>query len=115
MMRTAFIGATKFGLRCLDLIHHMDCCEAVGVVTAPAIFTISYQPSGMKNILHADFPSYCKSQEISCVEMSTGMKDSALFDQVCKWSPDIFIVVGWYHLIPKKWRQLAPCYRLHAS
>ena len=76
-MRTAFIGATKFGLRCLDLIHDMDCCEAVGVVTAPAIFNISYRPSGMKNILHADFHSYCKSKEISRVEMPAGMKDSA--------------------------------------
>ena len=77
MMKTAFMGATKFELRCLDLIQDIYCCESIGVVFAPAIFIISYRPSGMNNVLHADFTSYCKPEEISCVEMSADMKDSA--------------------------------------
>jgi methionyl-tRNA formyltransferase len=34
---------------------------------------------------------------------------------VSKWNPEAFLVVGWYHMIPKRWRELAPAYGLHAS
>ncbi|WP_123661389.1 methionyl-tRNA formyltransferase [Pusillimonas sp. NJUB218] len=43
------------------------------------------------------------------------MNDSALLDVVRSWRPDAFLVVGWYHMVPKSWRDLAPAYGLHAS
>ena len=43
------------------------------------------------------------------------MKEDALFDAVSKWNPGAFLVVGWYHMIPRRWRELAPAYGLHAS
>jgi methionyl-tRNA formyltransferase len=43
------------------------------------------------------------------------MKEDTLYEAVVKWSPDAFLVVGWYHMIPKSWRALAPAYGLHAS
>jgi methionyl-tRNA formyltransferase len=34
---------------------------------------------------------------------------------VTKQFEDIFVVAGWYHMVPRKWRDLAPAYGLHAS
>ncbi len=43
------------------------------------------------------------------------MKDRSLFEKVRNQKPDCFIVVGWYHMVPKSWRDLAPAYGMHAS
>lgn len=43
------------------------------------------------------------------------MSDPALFTDVEALEPDAFLVVGWYHMIPRRWRELAPAFGLHAS
>ena len=43
------------------------------------------------------------------------MDDEELFSFAKKTQPDIIVVAGWYHMITKKWRDLADCYGLHAS
>jgi len=43
------------------------------------------------------------------------MSDESLYLAVSSWSPDAFVVVGWYHKVPKRWRLLAHAYGLHAS
>ena len=43
------------------------------------------------------------------------MNESLLIEKVNAWKPDLFIVVGWYHILPKSWRNLAPAYGMHAS
>jgi methionyl-tRNA formyltransferase len=43
------------------------------------------------------------------------MNEPGLFQTVTSWNPDAFLVAGWYHMIPKIWRNLAPAYGLHAS
>ena len=115
LMRVVFIGASKFGLRCLNEARDLDGCEVVGVVIAPKQFPISYRPEGVVNVLYADVESYCQSNDISCRVIRQGMKDEALFEKVRTWQPDMFLVAGWYHMIPKHWRGLAPAYGLHAS
>ena len=114
-MKIAFVGASKFGLKCLNAVFHMGECEIVGSVTVPKKFSISYQPEGVVNVLYADVESYCKEKKIPCLVMTKGMKDPILLDEVKSWQADIFLVVGWYHLIPKSWLDLAPAYGLHAS
>ncbi|MBI9087692.1 MAG: methionyl-tRNA formyltransferase [Desulfobacterium sp.] len=87
----------------------------VGVVTAPQKFSISYRPEGVVNVLHADVESYCMAKHIPTYKINNGMKSDALFNQVRTWNPDIFLVAGWYHMLPKKWLELTPAYGLHAS
>ena len=43
------------------------------------------------------------------------MRDPALLEKVACWKPEAFLVSGWYHMVPRKWRALAPAYGLHAS
>ena len=114
-MNIVFIGASKFGLRCLKLLNKMNCCHVSGVVTAPKTFPISYRPEGATNILYADVPTYCKDHGIEYRVMDNGMQDQDLLNQAQKWRPNAFIVVGWYHIIPKIWRNIAPAYGMHAS
>lgn len=114
--KIVFIGCSKFGLRCLKLLNNMECVEISGVVTAPKVFPISYRKDGdFKNVLHGDVASYCSSTNLEYVSIDKGMKDPNLLEKVKSWKPYFFIVVGWYHLLPKEWMDLAPAYGLHAS
>ena len=114
--KIVFIGCSKFGLRCLDLLQSMSCVEISGVVTAPKTFPISYlKNSKFNNVLHADITSYCDSKNLECVSITKGMKDPKLFEKVKSWNPSFFVVAGWYHLLPSTWIDLAPAYGLHAS
>lgn len=114
-MRLIFIGSSKFGLRCLRLLKELECCSITGVVTALSEFTISYRPKGVTNVLHADVSSFCIHQDIPFETIKSGMNDSGLQEKVRQWKPQAFIVAGWYHMIPKSWRDMAPAFGLHAS
>lgn len=114
-MKTVFIGASKFGMRCLDQLIDMSCCDIVGAVTTVPTFSISYRPEGVTNVLFADIKNFCDTHGINCLVMKHGMQDPLLFNLVKTWSPEMFIVAGWYHMLPKSWRELAPAYGLHAS
>jgi methionyl-tRNA formyltransferase len=114
-MKIVFVGASRFGLRCLDLITQLDGFEVTGVVTAPKKFVISYRPEGVTNVLHADIETFCCINKLLYKVCQDGIKDDQLFEQVKAWQPDLFVVAGWYYMIPKRWRRLAPAYGLHAS
>lgn len=114
-MRVVFIGASSFGLRCLKTLMSLECCSVVGAVTALQKFSISYRPEGVTNVLHADVASYCEQENIPSIFVKNGMKDDALYETVFSWAPDAFLVVGWYHMIPKVWLERVPAYGLHAS
>ncbi|PIE65032.1 MAG: hypothetical protein CSA26_05140 [Desulfobacterales bacterium] len=115
MSRVVFIGASSFGLKSLITASQIEGCEVVGVLTIPQNFSISYRPEGVKNVLHADFNVFCKENDIPCFVMEGGMNNPSLFEKIRVLNPDFFLVVGWYHLIPRLWRDLAPAYGLHAS
>lgn len=114
-MNVVFIGSSKFGLSCLSTCLEIPSLNIVGVLTAPQNFTISYRPSGVQNILHVDFTNLASHYAIPLVKLTHSMKDPGLFDAVRGWKPDAFLVAGWYHMIPRQWRDLAPAYGLHAS
>ena len=114
-MRVVFIGASGFGLRAAEVLVGLPDCQLVGVLTAPREFSISYRPTGITNVLHADMSKFAAERAIPCQILSKGMDDPELFSTVCDWRPECFIVVGWYHMMPAAWRKVAPAYGLHAS
>jgi methionyl-tRNA formyltransferase len=89
--------------------------RVAGVVTAPPVFSISYRPTGVINVLHSDIVGYAKTHGLPVALLQQRMNEPALLDAIRAWKPDVFLVVGWYHVIPKSWRELAPAYGLHAS
>jgi len=114
-MRVVFIGATRFGLRCLSNVAEIPECDLAGIVTAPEVFQISYRPSGVRNVLHADLHPFAAEHGLDVFLMRDKMTDPALVDQIRAWRPDFILVVGWYHMIPRSIRAIAPTAGLHAS
>jgi methionyl-tRNA formyltransferase len=114
-MRIVFIGSSQFGLRCLQVCLLEPFVKIVGVITAPPVFAISYRPQGVTNVQYADVGAFAKQNGVPVRSLRRSMNEPDLLEAVAIWKPDIFLVVGWYHLIPRQWRGLAPAYGLHAS
>ena len=114
-LKLVFVGSSTFGLRCLSTCLELPELKVSGIVTAPQTFTISYRPSGVTNVLHADVAGLANSHAIPLRTLERSMNEPGLFEAVAEWNPEAFLVAGWYHMIPKRWRELAPAYGLHAS
>jgi methionyl-tRNA formyltransferase len=114
-MRVVFIGASRFGLRCFDCLFELPQCTVVGAITMPQTFSISYRAQGVTNVLHADIESAAARHGVPCHVMRGVMNDAGMLQVVAAWRPQLFVVVGWYHLLPRNWRDMAPAIGLHAS
>ena len=116
-LRVVFIGSSRWGLNALRVLTELDDIEVVGAVTNPAVFKISYRPGGVKNVHHADVPAFCERQAIPVYLMGAdeSMKSPALHEALRGWQPDYFFALGWYHVIPKAIRELAPVLGIHYS
>ena len=114
-MKIVFIGASRFSLRCLSTCFDVPEVQVVGVVTAPKTFSISYRPEGVTNVLYADVSDLAKMNGVPTFFVKENMADPLLLEKVSALNPDAFIVSGWYYMIPRSWRKIAPAYGLHAS
>ena len=114
-MRVVFLGASSFGLRCLAAIYRLPAISVVGVLTSSRTFNISYSNKPVTNVLHADFMTWAAEHELPCHEMARSMRDEALHAWILSLAPDLLVVSGWYHMVPKGVRDIAPAIALHAS
>jgi methionyl-tRNA formyltransferase len=114
-MRLVFFGATKLSLACCKLIIDENLAEIVGVVTIPRKFSISYSRTQVTNFQHADLKLFAAEHDIPCFELEG--KVGTIAGPMSELRPDLFLVIGWYHLIPKTLRSIAPlgCVGIHAS
>lgn len=114
-IRIVFLGSTVFGLRCLERLIGLSDCEVVGILTTPDVFTISYRPEGVRNVMYADFHPLAACEKIPIVVLRGPMTDPNVYSTIESWKPDLIVVAGWYHLVPKEIRSIAPAVGLHAS
>lgn len=114
-MRVIFIGSSLFGLRCLLKILEIPSISVVGVLTNPKNFTISYSKNPILNVLHVDFVKWAEQYNLPCYEMTNSMRDENLLNWVSSLRPELLVVSGWYHIVPKQLREIAPAIGLHAS
>lgn len=114
-MRIFFVGSTQLGHACLGILKDQPSVEICGVLTAPSEFKISYAPEGVKNILHCDFAPL--AQQIGCplVNLDSKMTSAGLFNEIESLEPDLVLVIGWHHMIPKSWLTRWPTFGVHAS
>lgn len=115
MLRVYFVGATQFGLKCLQALLDLDGVEVVGILTAPPEFKISYSAESFTNVMWADFAPTAHDNNLPLHRMESSMVDGALQSLVFSQDPDCFFVAGWYHIIPQTWLAKAKAYGLHAS
>ncbi|MEA2040395.1 MAG: methionyl-tRNA formyltransferase [Thermodesulfobacteriota bacterium] len=114
-MRLIFIGSTKIGFECLKVVSALAECEVVGILTNPASFHISYSNHRVTNIQHTDFGPFAAASEIPVHVMKGKMTHPDITTLVRGWRPDFILVVGWFHMIPRSIRDIAPTGGLHAS
>jgi len=114
-MRTVFFGASRLGHRCCRLLIEEGLAEVVGIVTAPESFRISYTPAPVVNRLHQDFNDIGQVHGIPVLTMDGTMASCS--DFLGALEPELFVAIGWYHMIPAALRSLASrgCVGIHAS
>lgn len=114
-MNITVFGSTDLTLSVLDFLYD-NSYKIKALVSAPEIFKISYQPDGVKNSRFVDLRSWAEQRNISILSYdSPGQIIQEL--QNLGSNTDFAIVVGWYHMVTKKLRDLFPmgCSGFHAS
>ncbi len=115
--RVVFVGSSVWGLQSLETLWSLPEIEVVGAVTNPEVFQISYRPSGVRNVNHADVAGACEARGTPVYLMGAAekMTSPALREALVAWSPQLVFVMGWYHMVPKTLRDLAPTLGVHFS
>jgi len=117
-----FFGATKYSKELLlHLISHDFFPEAIFAI--PEKFLIKYRKDGivrrMQNYNYANLKKIAQSYSIPYFEVdgSEGKKMGDYLETIKSFSPDLILVLGWYYLVPKKIREVAPlgAWGIHAS
>lgn len=114
-MNLIFVGASKLGFRCLQEASSVPGVSITGVISNESTFKISYNPAGVNNVQFHDFLPWAKEKSVPFYRMRENMNEPDLKTFVSQNSVDLFLVVGWYHMIPKWMRSVAPAVGLHAS
>ncbi len=112
-MRLILFGATGVSRAVADRILGLG-VELVGVVYGAPSFSISYRPQGVTNVRYADMGAWAESHGIPA-RLHADVDDTVAF--CAPLNPDLGLVAGWYHLLPRKLREVfgKGCVGAHAS
>ncbi|MGH7494492.1 MAG: methionyl-tRNA formyltransferase [bacterium] len=104
-MSIVFFGTTDTGWHCLDEMVSSG-LPVRGIVTMAQEFEISYAKDKVQNLRHRSFQNFQEEFGIPLLAFSRKF-DPALLQKIASWEPRLFVVIGWYHMIPTSLRQLA--------
>ena len=102
--RIVFIGSSDTGHVCCERLLEEGVDVAL-IVTRASRFSISWSPAPVTNVRHRDFHALGAAHGVPVLD--AGQPDSALRDRIAALSPDLLVVVGWYHMLPRAIRALA--------
>lgn len=105
-MSIVFFGATDTGWHCLDNMIKAG-LPVRGIVTGTPEFEISYARNKVRNLRHRSFQNFQQERGIPVLTFLRRF-DEAILQTLAGWQPELFVVAGWYHLIPGRVRALAP-------
>jgi len=115
-MRIVFMGATELGWNsCRTLFDTGQ--DLVGIFSIPQQFRISWSQTPVTNVQYRSFEDLAAEHSIPLVYVEGKMSDPEYASALSSMRPDIIIVVGWYYILPRSLRELAPlgAAGLHAS
>jgi len=115
-MRIVFMGATELGWNACRMLFDTG-QDVVGIFSIPQQFRISWSPTPVTNVQYKSFENLAVEHSIPLVYVEGKMSDPAYASALRSMRPDIIIVVGWYYILPRSLRALAPlgAAGLHAS
>ena len=117
-MRIALLNSTIFGRHCLEKgILPLPEVEVVGILTTPKQIEISYSENPVEIKTHATFDDLAKQAGCEVALLRGKINTTSYLDYLKQWQPDLLCALGWYYMIPRKVRDLAPlgCVGIHAS
>jgi methionyl-tRNA formyltransferase len=114
-MNIIVFGSTDLTFSVLEFLYRNK-YKVSAIVTVPQIFKISYQPKGIKNSRFIDLNSWAKQKNIPIFFYNNSNQIIKEL-QYSNIVTDFAIVVGWYHMVPSKLRNLFSngCSGFHAS
>jgi methionyl-tRNA formyltransferase len=115
-MRIVFMGATELGWNSCRTLFDIG-QDVVGIFSIPQQFRISWSQNPVTNVQYKSFEDLAAEHSIPLVYVEGKMSDPQYASALSSMRPDIIIVVGWYYLLPRSLRELAPlgAAGLHAS
>jgi methionyl-tRNA formyltransferase len=115
-MRIIFMGATELGWNCCRTLLDIG-QEVIGIFTIPEQFRISWSPTRVTNVQYKSFEDLAEERAVHLVYINGKMSDPEYANILRELRPDIIVVVGWYYMLPRSLRDLAPlgAVGLHAS
>lgn len=113
-MRVVLLGSTHFSVACFETLRHIG-IDVAGVVTTAADIRISYAASPIRIVQHADLARTAAAAGCPVVHVTGKMSEYA--DAVRMLRPDFLLAAGWYYIVPRSIRDLAPlgAAGIHAS
>ena len=97
-----FFGTTNFSFKLLEFLVK-EPLDILAIFTTPKGFNISYSESIVNNYNYADLSKLSKKNDIPLFNIYKNENDSIrnYIDEIKILKPDIFIVAGWYYMIPE--------------
>ena len=106
-MRIVFMGATELGWNCCRALLEVG-QKGVGLFSIPQQFRISWSPVPVTNVQYKSFEDLAATHNVPLVYVTGKMTDSEYAEALRDMRPDIILVVGWYYILPRSLRELAP-------
>ena len=115
-MRIVFMGASKLGWDCCRTLFEAG-QRVVGIFTIPREFRISWSPSPVSNVQFKGFEDLAAAHRVPLVHVTRKMSDPEYAGALGAMRPDLIVVVGWYYMLPRSLRSIAPlgAVGVHAS
>lgn len=105
-MSIVFFGTTDTGWHCLDQMLRAG-LPVRGIVTGLPEFEISYAKDKVHNLRYRSFENFRERDGIPVLTFSRQF-DESIMQTLASWAAKLFVVIGWYHLIPARVLALAP-------
>ena len=115
-MLIIFMGASDLGWECCRVLFEME-QDVIGIFSIPKEFWISWSPTPVTNVRHKSFQDIADARRVPLINVTSKMSDPTYEEIIAKLKPDIFMVIGWYYMVPRSIRALAPrgAVGIHAS
>lgn len=115
-MRIVFMGASELGWKCCRAILEMN-QQIVGVFSIPRDFKISWSKNAVSNVQYFGFEDIAREASVPLVYYDTSKPVSEYKVLLHQMKPDMLVVIGWYYLLPRSLRDIAPlgAVGIHAS
>ena len=115
-MRIVFMGASDLGWHCCRALLEMG-QDVVGIYSIPREFRISWSVTPVTNVRYRSFEDLASKYDIPLTYLTGKLNTPEHRDALAKFRPDVLLAIGWYYMLPRPVRDLAPlgAVGVHAS